>query len=140
MLIVVTVTKFTHGAWLVFVLMPVLFLLMIGVHRYYRDVEKEIEVDPDDHVRLGGDDHAIVLVGRMQKPTLKALDYAIAARHETRSRPCTSRWTMRRPKRLQKQWVKQNIHVPLAHHRVAVPRPQLPADPVHQGAPRGARL
>ena len=28
-------------------------------------------------------DHAIILVGRMQKPTLKALDYAIAARHDS---------------------------------------------------------
>ena len=26
--------------------MPVLFMLMLGVNRYYRDVEKEIEVDP----------------------------------------------------------------------------------------------
>ncbi|OUD99015.1 Low-affinity putrescine importer PlaP [Clavibacter michiganensis subsp. michiganensis] len=29
-LIVVTITKFTHGAWLVFAIMPVLFLLMLG--------------------------------------------------------------------------------------------------------------
>ena len=65
-LIVVTVTKFTHGAWIVFVLMPVLFLLMMGVHRYYRDVEKEIEVDPTTLFGAAGD-HAIVLVGRMSE-------------------------------------------------------------------------
>ena len=29
-LIVVTITKFTHGAWVVFVIMPILFLLMLG--------------------------------------------------------------------------------------------------------------
>jgi amino acid transporter len=81
-LIVVTITKFTHGAWLVFAIMPVLFLLMMGVNRYYRDVNKEVEVDPTTTFGATGD-HAIVLVGRMQKPVLKALDYAIAARHDS---------------------------------------------------------
>lgn len=110
-LIVVTVTKFTHGAWIVFVLMPVLFLLMMGVHRYYRDVEKEIEVDPTTTFGSAGD-HAIVLVGRMQKPTLKALDYAIAARHDTLEAVHVS-LDDDETKRLKKQWVKQNIHVKL---------------------------
>jgi amino acid transporter len=81
-LVIVTITKFTHGAWVVFVIMPILFTLMIGVNRYYRDVEREIEID--DTTRFGAKgDHAVVLVGRMQKPSLKALDYAIAARHES---------------------------------------------------------
>jgi amino acid transporter len=81
-LLIVTVTKFTHGAWLVFAIMPVLFLLMLGVNRYYRGVEQDIAVDATTTFGSNGD-HAIVLVGRMQKPTLKALDYAIAARHES---------------------------------------------------------
>ena len=50
-LVIVTITKFTHGAWLVFVIMPILWFLMLGVNRYYRDVEKEIEVDP--HTTFG---------------------------------------------------------------------------------------
>ena len=81
-LIIVTITKFTHGAYIVFIIMPILFLLMLGINRYYRDVDEEIEADT--HTRFGAKgDHAIVLVGRMQKPALKALDYAIAARHNS---------------------------------------------------------
>ncbi|MFD4421178.1 APC family permease [Agromyces sp. NPDC058484] len=110
-LIVVTVTKFTHGAWIVFVLMPVLFTLMLGVNRYYRDVEREIEVDPTTTFGSAGD-HAIVLVGRMQKPTLKALDYAIAARHDSLEAVHVS-LDDDETKRLKKGWVKQNIHVKL---------------------------
>lgn len=110
-LIVVTVTKFTHGAWIVFVMMPILFFLMMGVHRYYRDVEKEIEVDPTTTFGATGD-HAIVLVGRMQKPTLKALDYAIAARHDSLEAVHVS-IDDETTKRLKKDWVKQNIHVKL---------------------------
>lgn len=110
-LIVVTITKFTHGAWIVFVMMPILFFLMMGVNRYYRDVEKEIEVDPTTTFGATGD-HAIVLVGRMQKPTLKALDYAIAARHDSLEAVHVS-IDDESTKRLKKDWVKQNIHVKL---------------------------
>ncbi len=81
-LVIVTVTKFTHGAWLVFLAIPVLSVLMIGVHRYYRDVEHEIEMD--DSVRFGASgDVALVLIGHLQKPAAKAIDYALAARHDT---------------------------------------------------------
>ncbi|GAB3150175.1 APC family permease [Microbacterium neimengense] len=79
--IIVTITKFTHGAWLVFLAIPVLSILMIGVHRYYRDVEHEITYDDDTHFGAAGD-IAIVLVGRLQKPVAKAIDYALAARHD----------------------------------------------------------
>jgi amino acid transporter len=110
-LIVVTITKFTHGAWLVFVMMPVLFTLMLGVNRYYRDVAKEIEVDP--HTTFGSQgDHAIVLVGKMQKPVLKALDYAIAARHESLEAVHIS-IDDEETRQLKRDWVKQNIQVPL---------------------------
>jgi amino acid transporter len=80
-LVIVTITKFTHGAWLVFLAIPVLSFLMIGVHRYYRDVEHEITMDDDVHFGATGD-VAIVLVGKLQKPVAKALDYALAAKHD----------------------------------------------------------
>lgn len=81
-LAVVTVTKFTHGAWLVFIMMPVLFLIMKRINRYYAIVD--VEIRPQDAPHFGAShDHAIVLVGELQKPVLKAIDYAIAARHES---------------------------------------------------------
>ena len=80
-LLIVTVTKFTHGAWLVFIAIPILAVLMIGVHRYYRDVEHEITVDDVTHFGAEGD-VALILVNRLQKPVVKALDYALAAKHE----------------------------------------------------------
>ena len=80
-LAIVTITKFTHGAWAVFAAIPVLSVLMIGVHRYYRDVEHETAMDDDVHFGSTGD-VAIVLVGRVQKPVAKAVDYALAARHD----------------------------------------------------------
>ncbi len=67
-LLIVTITKFTHGAWLVFIAIPILAVLMIGVNRYYRDVEHEIRMDDDVHFGSSGD-VAIVLVNRLQKPS-----------------------------------------------------------------------
>ncbi|MEP6482292.1 MAG: APC family permease [Rhodoglobus sp.] len=110
-LIIVTITKFTHGAYIVFIIMPILFLLMLGVNRYYRDVDNEIEADPTTRFGAKGD-HAIVLVGRMQKPVLKALDYAIAARHNSIEAVHVS-IDDAATEQLEKAWVDQNIKVPL---------------------------
>ncbi|HEY0247233.1 MAG TPA: APC family permease [Gryllotalpicola sp.] len=110
-LVVVTITKFTHGAWVVFIIMPILWLLMLGVNRYYRDVEREVAVDSTTTFGSTGD-HAIVLVGKMQKPVLKALDYAIAAKHDSIEAVhlvVDSDTT----EKLKQQWKDMNIHVPL---------------------------
>ena len=80
-LVIVTITKFTHGAYLVFFAIPILAFLMMGVKRYYRDVEHEIAID--DTTKFGATgDLAIVLVNRLQKPVAKAVDYAVAAKHD----------------------------------------------------------
>lgn len=80
-LVIVTITKFTHGAWVVFVLMPLLWLLMFKINRYYKAVAAQIA--PDEVTRFGSPgDYAVVLVHTVNKPMLKALDYAIAANHD----------------------------------------------------------
>ncbi|WP_209684015.1 APC family permease [Curtobacterium sp. 1310] len=110
-LVVVTITKFTHGAWLVFVIMPVLFVLMLGVNRYYRDVSHEVEADVDTQFGATGD-HAIVLVNTLQKPVLKAIDYAIAAQHAGLEAVHVA-IDDAEARRLQEQWVEHGIEVPL---------------------------
>ncbi|MFC4224847.1 APC family permease [Lysinibacter cavernae] len=85
-LVVVTVTKFTHGAWIVFAIMPVLSLGMLAIHRYYGSVQREtrygtVEAAAEEVASQPVGDHAIVLMGILQRPTVKALDYAIAADH-----------------------------------------------------------
>ena len=110
-LIVVTITKFTHGAYLVFIAMPILYFLMIGVHRYYRDVKREVAVDAETTFGAKGD-HAIVLVGNLQKPALKALDYAISGRHDSLEAVHISVSEMATAQ-LELDWIRWNIHVPL---------------------------
>ncbi len=78
-LVIVTVTKFTHGAYLVLLAMPVLYALMRGIHRHYERVAQELEPG-DEIVPLPSRNHAIVLVSKVHAPTLRALAYARATR------------------------------------------------------------
>jgi amino acid transporter len=109
--LIVTVTKFTHGAWLVFLAIPLLSILMMGVSRYYRDVEHEIALD--DHTKFGAaGDVAIVMVGRLQKPVAKAVDYALAARHD-KTIAVHVAVTKESADAVQKEWQEHRMPVPL---------------------------
>ncbi len=110
-LIIVTITKFTHGAWVVFILMPILWIVMRAINRYYAKVKRSIT--PDRVTEFGSNgDHAIVLVGELTKPTLKSLDYAIAMLHDSLEAVHVA-IDPDAAKKLERQWDAHNIQVPL---------------------------
>ena len=78
-LVIIVLTKFTHGAWLVLVAMPLLFVLMKAISRHYTHVAEQLVPDTDARM-LPRKVHAIVLVSKVHKPTLRALAYARATR------------------------------------------------------------
>ncbi|MQY17482.1 APC family permease [Nocardia macrotermitis] len=82
-LIVVMVTKFTHGAYLVVFAIPVLVAIMAGIHRHYSRVRAELDVDPDELETLPGRVQAIVLVSSWHKATRRAVQFARATRPDT---------------------------------------------------------
>jgi len=110
-LIIVTLTKFMHGAWVVFAIMPVLIYTMYRIKKYYRNIDNQTRLDGRTVFGASGD-HAIVLVSRLHKPALKALDYAIAANHQSLEAVHVNmgegEW-----ERLRRAWKRQNILVPL---------------------------
>ena len=79
-LVIVLVTKFTKGAWLVVLAMPLIFLLMRSIERHYARVRAELATTDRDKMILPARVHALVLVSRVHKPTLRALAYARATR------------------------------------------------------------
>ena len=79
-LIIVLITKFTHGAYLVVIAMPILYAGMRGIRKHYDRVAIEIEAEPDERATLPSRVHAIVLVSRVHKATLRAVAYARASR------------------------------------------------------------
>jgi amino acid transporter len=77
--VVVLLTKFLAGAWIAILAMGTFFMLMQSIHRHYENVGRELTVEDDDQV-LPTRVHAIVLVSKVHKPTMRALAYAKAAR------------------------------------------------------------
>ncbi|MFJ6795229.1 APC family permease [Streptomyces sp. NPDC091268] len=82
-LVIVLITKFTHGAWLVVIAMPLLFLGMKGVRRHYDTVSRQVAVAPGTTPRKPARHHVVVLVASVHAPTLKALGYAQGLRPDT---------------------------------------------------------
>ena len=82
-LVIVLGTKFTHGAWIVCIAMPLLYLLMQSIHKHYEHVKVELAADQSESVTLPSRVHAIVLVSKVHKPTLRALAFARATRPST---------------------------------------------------------
>ncbi len=78
-LVVVMVSKFTHGAWMVVIAIPVLVLVMLGIRRHYDNIDMQL-VAPDGGVVLPSRIHAIVLVARVNAPMMRALAFARASR------------------------------------------------------------
>ncbi|MBO0610663.1 APC family permease [Myceligenerans salitolerans] len=83
-LVIVLVTKFTHGAWITLLAIMGLFVIMRAIHKHYDRVSEELALADDDTIRaLPSRVHAIVLVSKVHKPTLRALAYARASRPQT---------------------------------------------------------
>ncbi len=73
--LIISITKFTSGAWIVVLLIPILVLTFLGISRHYRHFEQErvadIPVRPQDiHHRL------VVPMERLDKATVQSLAYA----------------------------------------------------------------
>jgi amino acid transporter len=79
---IILISKFTEGAWIAIVAMIVLFMLMRGIRHHYDLVSEELAPDDADDV-LPSRVHAVVLVSRVHKATLRAVNYARATRPST---------------------------------------------------------
>ncbi len=110
-LVIVLITKFTHGAWIVVIAMPALYLAMTGVNRHYERVARELAPEPAGTV-LPARIHAIVLVSKLHKPALRALAYARATHPDTLT-ALTVATNEEEVRDLQRQWADRGIPVPL---------------------------
>ncbi len=78
-LCIVLATKFLQGAWIAILAMTVIFFVMKAIRHHYDQVARELAA-ADDDAALPSRIHAIVLVSKLHKPTLRAVAYARAAR------------------------------------------------------------
>ena len=111
-LVIVLVSKFASGAWIVVVAMPVIWLTMRGIRRHYDSVAAELEPPADGPVTLPASNRAIVLVSKLHLPTLRALAYARATR-PSHLEAITVSVDEAETLRLKEEWDRSDIPVPL---------------------------
>lgn len=109
--IVIGITKFLLGAWIVFILIPILILTMLKVKSHYTEIAQQLSLSTDE---LPGDvevKHVIVPLDNLNKASLKAINYAkclsddVIAFHTSISDEDSER--------LRSKWKTYNLQVPL---------------------------
>lgn len=110
-LIIVLITKFLLGAWIAIVAMGVIYLLMLGIRRHYDTVAEELEPAEGRPV-LPARNHAIVLVSKVHRPTLRAVAYAQATRPDTIT-AVTVNVDDKDTRAVQSEWERRQVPVPL---------------------------
>lgn len=75
-LIIVAVTKFTSGAWIPLVLIPLIILIFKGIHRHYRRVAVALVADASRKSIRPRRNTVVVLVGEVHGGAMQGLAYA----------------------------------------------------------------
>ena len=78
-LFIVAITKFTSGAWLPLVVIPLIVTVFKGIKRHYTRVADQLRVAPDYRPRAMNHT-VVVLVGGVHRGVLEALAYARSMR------------------------------------------------------------
>ncbi|MEU3448250.1 APC family permease [Streptomyces thermolilacinus] len=113
-LIVVLVTKFTHGAWVALLGMAIFYVTMTAIRKHYDRVADELaapEGPSDDSVRPARV-HSIVLVSKIHRPTLRAVAYAKLMRSD-KLEALSINVDPAETKALTEDWERRGLDVPL---------------------------
>ena len=107
--VIVLLTKFAEGAWIVVLAAPLLFAVMKAIARHYRSIAVRLSPRASG-VPLPSRVHTVVLVSNLLAPTLRALAFAEA------SAPASIRAVTVQDddeSSLPRQWMDRGIPVPL---------------------------
>jgi amino acid transporter len=77
-LLAILIAKFTHGAWLICLVVPVLIVGFYAVKDHYRMAARQLAVDLSAPIKKLQRHRVLVLVGNIHKGVVKALEYARA--------------------------------------------------------------
>jgi amino acid transporter len=111
-LITVLITKFLLGAWIAIAAMAGFYVLMLAIRRHYDHVAEELDATEETDTVLPSRNHAIVLVARLHRPTLRAIAYARATRPDVLE-AVTVNVDDADTRRLVREWDKRKIPVSL---------------------------
>jgi amino acid transporter len=109
-MVTIAVTKFTHGAWIVLLLIPSLVVIFVLIHRHYDDVAAQLSLD-DFRWPPPMTYTVLVLVGDLHRGVVTAIQYA-----QTLSASAKAVYVETDPertRRLEEKWGKWGLGLPL---------------------------
>jgi amino acid transporter len=109
-MITIAATKFTHGAWIVVLLIPSLVVVFAMVHRHYDEVAVQLSLDafspPPPMTNT-----VLVLVGDIHRGVIKAIQYAQTL--SPNAKAVFVETDPERTRRLEEKWGRYGMGVPL---------------------------
>ncbi|TWD18007.1 amino acid/polyamine/organocation transporter (APC superfamily) [Streptomyces sp. T12] len=113
-LVVVLLTKFTHGAWVALLGMCIFYATMTAIRRHYDRVAEEIAAPetPGEDTARPSRVHSVVLISKVHRPTLRALAYAKLLRSDTLE-ALSVNVDAEETRALREEWERRGIDVPL---------------------------
>lgn len=79
-LVIVAATKFTHGAWAVLAIVPLLVAASIGTHRHYKHLKTKLSLTEERSIPVAGEHIVVLFVSDLHKGTVAAARYAKSLR------------------------------------------------------------
>ena len=102
-MLVIAATKFSHGAWMVVLLIPLLVALFMMIRRHYADVARQLSLD-----NYGGPppiDHSVLVLGATCTGVSRRR-YRTSGSLVVPRRRCTSSSIRIGPRKLEEKWGK----------------------------------
>jgi amino acid transporter len=110
--VVIAVTKFAHGAWIVILVIPLLVLVFLAMRRHYDEVAAQLSLDGWEGPRVM--EHTVlVLVGDVHRGVVRAVQYARTLAGTAPVRAVFVETDPARTARLEQKWGTWGQGVPL---------------------------
>ena len=116
-LIILLVTKFVEGAWIVAISIPVLMFIFTRIHKHYNVIAESLSIASLPPLALTPDagimnEHpVVVLMNSLNRSSLQALEYGLSISRNVRATVVNTNEASTR--RLQQRWQDWGISIPL---------------------------